>query len=267
MNLKTFLLLVLISANVAIANGAEKYTWTALPFHDSYIDNTKTTGTKSDGFRVVTMTSYKEISSAQMWGLSEISEHRIDCNKTTIQDLKTTWTEKEMGKGRIVKIFSDAVPPASVKKILEGVFERDLYSFVCSAGSHPVAAVEKNEITEPDARNNIKYVEQAGACVGAATSAHKAGIQATSFSAKTQANLIDIKNKIVDKSKSSSLVDVCYKNGVSFKLFESCIDSKIPDKRDATFWKSFVSGLEFVASKNEASEKQLITDTLCANLK
>jgi hypothetical protein len=108
------------------------YNWSRLPFDsNSFIDNSRMTGDKSTAFKVITMTSYKEISSAQMWGLSEISEIAIDCQNAAMQDLKIAWTEKEMGKGKIAHL-EGPLPSFSVKNVIDGTFERNLFRFICS---------------------------------------------------------------------------------------------------------------------------------------
>ena len=244
----------------------EKYKWSPLPFHDSYIDNEKLSGNKADGFKVTTLSSYKEINSAEMWGLSEISEYQIDCNKATFHELKTIWTENEMGKGKITKVFKLIQKnPGSIKKVVEGAFQRDLYNYVCNSISVPSTNSNKDAL-EKSVKTVIENYENAGTCVGASLVAFKAGINTTSYSPKAQFNMIKIQNEINVNLKFQKEAESCYKNGEAIKIINSCIENKIADKKEAAYWKGYVIGREFITSKKENSDKQQFTDGFCALL-
>lgn len=125
------LLLALQLSSFGSAQNLKKFNWTPL-FDDSYIDNSKLMGDRVYGFKVTTMTTYEEISSAQMFGLSEINEYNIDCNRATIQYLKSTWFDKPMAKGIITHVDATPVKPHSIKNSLNGTFERKLFIHICS---------------------------------------------------------------------------------------------------------------------------------------
>lgn len=78
------------------------------------------------------MVVFEEISSAQMWGLSEIKEVEVNCSKGTYRELKTVWTEGRYGKGQKTKTFMAAnSAPTPITRILEGTFPRSLFTHLC----------------------------------------------------------------------------------------------------------------------------------------
>ena len=106
--------------------------WSRLPFdQNSFIANSQITGDKAFGFQVITMNNFKEITSAQMWGLSEISEISINCQNATMQDLKVIWTENQMGAGKIT--FSEGpFNITSIRNQIDGTFHRELFKYICN---------------------------------------------------------------------------------------------------------------------------------------
>jgi hypothetical protein len=135
--IKNFLavLLTLLSLS-AYGQNLARYNWTRLPISvgaDAYIDLTKLEGDKVFGFKVVTLLSFDQISSAQMWGLSDVSELSVNCSKGTFQYLKTTWTEKQMAAGKIEKVFNaPQKTPTRITDILDGTYERRLFRYLCA---------------------------------------------------------------------------------------------------------------------------------------
>jgi hypothetical protein len=78
-------------------------------------------GDKERGFTVPILSSYDEITSAQMWGLSNISTVSIRCLQGSMQFLNDTWTENRMGSGRVMKTFGSGpviYPQKKASKIL-----------------------------------------------------------------------------------------------------------------------------------------------------
>lgn len=117
----------------ALSNAVDysKYDWSKTPFDKySYIDHSKESGDRITGIKVVTMVTFDQISSAQMWGLSLIEENLINCRNRTIQSLKTVWTERKMGRGNVTKTFG-AGPVSSVGKNFEYSFEGNLFNYIC----------------------------------------------------------------------------------------------------------------------------------------
>jgi hypothetical protein len=129
---KTFHILLLALAVIQVhAQDFAKFNWTPMGFQDSYIDFSKLNGDKLYGFKLYTLTNYESISSAQMFGLAEVNEYKINCNQGTVQNLKNTWFEKPFAKGKTVKVFSQKSTPVKITDMLDGVFERDLFRFIC----------------------------------------------------------------------------------------------------------------------------------------
>ena len=124
-------LILLIFAVQSFAQDYSKFNWSRLDFDpNAYIDHSKMTGDKLSGFKVVTLNSYDSISSAQMFGLSEIDEIEINCQKATMRDLKITWTEKQMGKGKITH-KEGPFEKYSIRNLLDGTFQRNLFAYIC----------------------------------------------------------------------------------------------------------------------------------------
>lgn len=123
---------LLFTSATAFSQNYSGYNWTSLPVHSAYIDLSRLEGDKVFGFKATVLLSFDEISSAQMWGLSSIDEIKIDCNKGSFQYLKSTWTEKPMARGKIAKVFnSPQKNPKSIRDVLDGSFERDLFKYLC----------------------------------------------------------------------------------------------------------------------------------------
>lgn len=129
--MKKIPLIFLIIAFQSLAQDFAKFNWSRLDFDpDAYIDHSKMTGDKLVGFKVVTLNSYDSISSAQMFGLSEITEMEINCQKGTMRDLRITWTEKSMGKGKITN-KDGPFEKYAIRNLLEGSFQRKLFTYIC----------------------------------------------------------------------------------------------------------------------------------------
>ena len=72
------------------------------------------------------------ITSAQMWGLSNISEVEVHCSKGTLRYLKTVWTEGRFGKGAITKTFVTAnSAPIPITRFHDGSVQRALFAHLC----------------------------------------------------------------------------------------------------------------------------------------
>lgn len=123
---------LLFFSTATFSQSLATYNWTPLPFHGGYIDLSRLDGDKVSGFKVVTLLSFDQISSAQMWGLSDVSELKIDCSRGTFQYLKTSWTEKKMARGAVTKVFNAPQKnPVSIRDVMDGTFERDLFKYIC----------------------------------------------------------------------------------------------------------------------------------------
>ena len=84
-------------------------------------------------FRVVTLLSFEEITSAQMWGLSAVEELPINCSKGTFQYQKTTWTERKMAAGKVEKVFNaPQKTPTRITDVMDGTFARRLFRYLCA---------------------------------------------------------------------------------------------------------------------------------------
>lgn len=135
-NLKTVLLAVMIVLSmpqIANAQDYSSYSWTKLsiPYNNTYVDWTRIRGDKENGFTVPILSSYDEITSAQMWGLSEISSVSIGCLQGNMQYLSTAWTENRMGRGRVTKTFKGGPVMYPQKKVYDYSFERQLFNSLC----------------------------------------------------------------------------------------------------------------------------------------
>jgi hypothetical protein len=123
---------LVFASTTAFSQNYAGYNWTPLPFHGAFIDLSRLEGDKVFGFKVIVLLSFDEISSAQMWGLSSIDEIKIDCNKGSFQYLKSTWTEKPMARGKVAKVFnSPQKSSTSIREVLDGTIERDLFKYLC----------------------------------------------------------------------------------------------------------------------------------------
>ena len=131
MKLNKYFFLILLIATHSFAQNFSNFNWSRLPFDsDAYVDFVTIKGDQVFGFKVFTLYEYESISSAQMWGLSEITEFEINCQKGTIQVIKNFWTEKKMGKGRITN-SGGPFPKSHVTKYLDGTFQRKLFTHMC----------------------------------------------------------------------------------------------------------------------------------------
>ncbi|MBV1701039.1 MAG: hypothetical protein KGQ46_04375 [Hyphomicrobiales bacterium] len=70
---------------------------------------------------------YSSISSAQMWGLSEVETISFDCDQSRIRFGTNVWYEKRMARGKIVKIF-----PPNKKWIPIPYNYRKLFAKICT---------------------------------------------------------------------------------------------------------------------------------------
>lgn len=110
-----------------------EFNWSPIEFYEeAYIDYTRIKGDKIKGFTLPIMVVYESISSAQMWGLSEIDLIRINCAKGHFQYLNTVWTEEQYGMGKIEYAEEHTNnKPTSILKLLDESFERKLFNHVC----------------------------------------------------------------------------------------------------------------------------------------
>ena len=107
------------------------YNWSRLPFDsESFIDHSRMSGDKVYGFKVTVLSSYDSISSAQMWGLSEVAEIAVNCQNGTLQYLKTVWTERQMGRGKITHT-EGPYQSFPVRNVLDGTLQRGLFKYMC----------------------------------------------------------------------------------------------------------------------------------------
>ncbi len=65
------------------------------------------------------MQSYQRITSAMMFGKSEIDRVAFDCAHSRFQSLKTTWYEEQMATGRVIKVLGPGpagpIPPYAIQ--------------------------------------------------------------------------------------------------------------------------------------------------------
>ena len=133
-NLKLFLIAaILFISQIANAQNYSSYRWTMLsvPYSNYYVDWTRMIGDKERGFTVPILSSYDEITSAQMWGLSNISNVSVRCLQGSMQFLNDTWTENRMGSGRVMKTFGSGPVIYPQKKGFEDSWERNLFNVLC----------------------------------------------------------------------------------------------------------------------------------------
>jgi hypothetical protein len=135
-NLKSLLVTIVTTLSmpqIANAQDYSSYSWTKLsiPYSNTYVDWTKIRGDKERGFMVPILNSYDEITSAQMWGLSEISNVSIGCLQGSMQFLNTTWTESRMGRGRVMKTFTASPVIYPQTKNYEYSYPRNLFNNLC----------------------------------------------------------------------------------------------------------------------------------------
>lgn len=129
---KILLSFLLFPSITSFGQNYASYNWTPLPSNGAFVDLSRLEGDKIHGFKVTVLSSFEEISSAQMWGLSSIDEMKFDCNKGSFQYLKTTWTEKPMARGKVVKVFNAPQKNStSIRDVLDGTFERELFKYLC----------------------------------------------------------------------------------------------------------------------------------------
>jgi len=126
------LLICFLSFN-SYAEDYSSYNWTKLsiPYTNTYVDWTRSRGDKEHGFSVPILQSYNEITSAQMWGLSNISVVSIRCLKGSMQFLNDTWTENRMGRGRVIKNFGSSPVIYPQTKGYEDSWQRNLFNILC----------------------------------------------------------------------------------------------------------------------------------------
>lgn len=135
--LKALVLLMALHAGLASGQDVSRYNWSRVALTagngiESFIDYSRISGDRVFGMRAWVMVVYEEISSAQMWGLSEISEVEVNCAKGTLRYLKTIWTNGRYGKGPTAKTFMTANSvPAPITRWLDGTFERSLFVHLC----------------------------------------------------------------------------------------------------------------------------------------
>jgi len=87
-NFKFFLIaVILFISQITNAQNYSSYRWTKLsvPYSNFYVDWSRKIGDKERGFTVPILNSYDEITSAQMWGLSNVSTVSIRCLQGSMQ--------------------------------------------------------------------------------------------------------------------------------------------------------------------------------------
>jgi hypothetical protein len=95
---------VLIILSVLSQNGCAAFGWINIG-DDTYIDQSFIRDIGKGVKRVKVLTDYKEITSAQMFGLSELSELDLDCSNKLVRYLSETWYSKNKLQGKMVKHF------------------------------------------------------------------------------------------------------------------------------------------------------------------
>lgn len=135
--LKALALLVALHAGLASAQDFSRFNWSRVQLtpgtaSESFIDYSRISGDRVFGMRAWVMVVYEGITSAQMWGLSEISEVEVNCSKGTYRELKTIWTDGRYGQGPTAKTFMTAnSAPIPITRMLDGTFQRSLFSHLC----------------------------------------------------------------------------------------------------------------------------------------
>ncbi len=116
----------------SFAENAPQYHWRL--FEDggsdnkTYIDNsTKRQGSAFGTEQIVVLQDYKEISSAMMFGLSEIEIAEFDCIKSKFRSRSDTWFEQKMGEGTVAKRF-----PAIARWSAIPAYYIKLFASVCT---------------------------------------------------------------------------------------------------------------------------------------
>ena len=131
--MKKYLLVffILLFPSLILAEDYSRFNWSRVPFDsNAFIDYSKISGDKVHGFKVLTLYTYEEISSAQMWGLSEVQLIEINCQNATMRNLKYIWTEGSMGRGKVTYVGGPS-KTFSIMKVLDGTFERNIFKFIC----------------------------------------------------------------------------------------------------------------------------------------
>lgn len=128
---------VALHAGMASAQDFSRYNWSRVQLTggggiENFIDYSRLSGDTTFGMRAWVMHSFEDITSAQMWGLSEISEVEVQCAKGTFRYLRSVWTEGRFGKGATAKTFvMTNSAPVPITRLLDGTFERALFKHLC----------------------------------------------------------------------------------------------------------------------------------------
>jgi hypothetical protein len=120
-------------STLAFANSSFANNWIPISANCSgactYIDKTRIK--KDRGIvQVVALTDYASISSAQMFGLSEINELSINCIKKEFQNTQIIWYERNMGMGKVTK--KEMVTNKKWFELQRFSSEEKLANFVCN---------------------------------------------------------------------------------------------------------------------------------------
>lgn len=128
---------VALHAGMASAQDFSRYNWSRVQLtegiaSDDFIDFSRLSGDRNFTMRAWVMSVHQDITSARMWGLSDISEVEVQCTKGRIRFLKTIWTEDRFGLGPTTKIFTTPnSEPISINGLRQGSYHRALFTHLC----------------------------------------------------------------------------------------------------------------------------------------
>ena len=94
---------------------------------DMYVDSGPKLPAPFGKARVRVLNSYREITSAQMFGLSEVEEVEFDCINSKYVSLADRWFSEKMATGKVTKIDTHKGKPAPIPS-----FYIKLFASVCS---------------------------------------------------------------------------------------------------------------------------------------
>jgi hypothetical protein len=135
--LKALALLVALHAGLASAQDFSRFNWSRVQLtpgtaSESFIDYSRVSGDRNAAMRAWVMSVHQDITSARMWGLSDISEVEVQCIKGTVRLLSTFWTENQFGRGAITKYFmTPNAAPVSIVRLRDGDYHRALFNNLC----------------------------------------------------------------------------------------------------------------------------------------
>jgi hypothetical protein len=112
----------------------------------------------------------------------------------------------------------------------------------------------------------IERHQDAGMCFGAYEGALAKGGKAENLSEVARSNLTKIFKEFSKMDKWKNERKNCHSAGGSVDDVRECIDKKISNKSAASFWKGYVSGIEFAFAK-PTQEAEYTAQTLCVTFK